>query len=293
MKRISSLALLCFSFALSAQAATPFNRKYSDIQAELKAIVAANPATAQMVDIGVNDTGQMIQGIKTGTGPVHNLLVATHHGNEYGSTEVGLAMAHSLAEAPIAGQTITVIPVLNVSGYDKRQRYEIGIDPNRDYPGPCGSSAGPFSLKSTKALADYIAKENIVASTTLHTFSPFVLYPWGFGTDDVKTEYDQIYIDLGKASAIESGYPVGNSAEALYPANGCYEDYAMWKHGVWSMLYQLGFSHNPTQPAIDTLIAVNVPGLRRYYEQVPTARADHHAFNGKCTKDLVSLRIDE
>ncbi len=286
------LACAIFLTTSSAHSATPFNRKYADIQTELKEIVAKNPATAQLVDIGMNDTGQMIQGIRAGTGPVHNLLVATHHGNEYGSTEVGLAMAHSLAEDPIAGQTITVIPVLNVSGYNKRQRQEIGIDPNRDYPGPCGTD-GPFSLKSTKALADYIAHENIVASATLHTYSPFVLYPWGFSTHDLKTDYDGLYISLGEAAAVESGYPVGNSAAALYPADGCYEDYAMVTHGIWSLLFELGFSHNPNQAAVDELIRVNVPGLRRFYEQVPTTRAEHHAFNGKCDKSLAGLRIDE
>lgn len=258
----------------------------------MKDIVSKHPATAQLVDIGVNDTGQMIQGIRTGAGPTHNLLVATHHGNEYGSTEVGLAMAHSLAENPIPDQVITVIPVLNVSGYDKRERREKGYDPNRDYPGPCGTS-GPFKLKSTKALADYIDKEKIVVSATLHTFSPFVLYPWGFSTKDTKTDYDGLYISLGQLAAIESGYPVGNSADALYPADGCYEDYAMEKFGIWSMLFELGFSHNPDQAAVNELIKVNVPGLRRYFEQAPVLRAEHHAFTGKCDASLAGLRIDE
>lgn len=289
------LILVSIVSCSSAFAVDAFNRKYSDIQSDLKKLEVStrHAHTVKVFSIGKNDTGQEIQGIRSGDGPVHTLVVATHHGNEYGSTEVGLAFAKHIAEFPIQGQTVYVIPVLNTSGYDKRTRYEVGNDPNRDYPGPCGTS-GPFKLKSTKALADFIDREGIVTSATLHTHSPFVLYPWGFSTKDTKTEYDDLYIELSKAAAIESGYPVGNSADALYPADGCYEDYAMWKHGVWSLLFEMGTSHSPGQTAINELIRGNVPGLRRFLEQAPTKRAEKHAFTGKCdTNKAGPRRTDE
>lgn len=279
----------------AAFAVDPFTRKYFDIQADLKKLENTSPVghPVKVFSIGVNDTGQEIQGIMSGDGPVHTLVVATHHGNEYGSTEVGLAFAKAIAEAPIKGQTVYVIPVLNVSGYNKRSRSELGNDPNRDYPGPCGTD-GPFKLRSTKALADFIDREGIVASATLHTHSPFILYPWGFSTKDTKTEYDDLYIELSKAAAIESKYPVGNSADALYPADGCYEDYAMWKHGVWSLLFEMGTTHSPGQAQVNELIRGNVPGLRRFLEQVPTKRAEKHAFTGKCDTDKSGpRRMDE
>src|SRR5690606_13246985 len=103
--------------------------------------------------------------------PVHNLVVGTHHGNEYGATEVAQAFAEDIALKPIEGQTIYVIPVLNTWGYDRRYRREQGQrathDPNRDYPGPCGSD-GPFNLRSTKALADFLDAVPIVNSAPLH-----------------------------------------------------------------------------------------------------------------------------
>jgi predicted deacylase len=243
--------------------------------------------------LGLNDTGEEIIGIKSGTGSVHTLVVGTHHGNEYGSTEVALAFAKSVAETSITGQTVYVIPVLNVSGYNRRQRTELGFDPNRDYPGPCGTD-GPWKLRSTKALADLIEREKIVTSATLHTYSPFVLYPWGFSTKDTKTDYDDLYIELSKAAVIDSGYPIGNSADALYPADGCYEDYAMWKHGIWSLLFEMGSSHSPSQSSVDELIRGNVPGLRRFLAQAPTQRAERHEFTGKCdTNKSGPRRIDE
>jgi predicted deacylase len=279
--------------SFSAFATDPIHRKYSDIQQDLRALAKEDPARVQVVDLGRNDTGHMIQALKVGNGKVKTLVVGTHHGNEYGSTEVALAFAHSVAEEPIEGQTVYVVPVLNVSGYDLRQRNEIGLDPNRDYPGPCGTS-GPFKLRSTKALADLIAREKIVTSATLHTHSPFVLYPWGFSTHDTQTEYDDLYIELSEVAAIDSGYPVGNSADALYPADGCYEDYAMWKHGIWSLLFEMGDTHSPDEDGIDEMIRGNVPGLRRFLEAAPTKRAENHEFTGECMTDKSGpRRVDE
>ena len=151
-----STALVTSSlFATQVQAAP---EKYKDVRALLANLAARFPAHAKVVSIGDSDAGLPIEGLAIGQGPVKNLVVATHHGNEYGSTEVAKALATSLAESPILGQTIYVIPVLNTSGYDLRQRWErvngSYFDANRDYPGPCGGE-GPFRLKSTAALARF------------------------------------------------------------------------------------------------------------------------------------------
>jgi len=297
--RLAFSLCIGFYFSISAPGAFAFTapntaakRTYSEVQFILKEIAKKYPLTAQVVDLGKNDTGEMIQALKVGVGPIHNVIVATHHGNEYGSTEVALAMAESLAESPIQGQTIFVIPVLNVSGYNVKRRWELGKDPNRNYPGPCGTE-GPFTLKSTKILADLLRTQKIVVSATLHTHSPAVLYPWGFSTRDLMTRYDGIYIDLAKAATLESGYAIGNSTALLYPADGAYEDYAMLEHGTWSLLFELGYSHTPDPSAIEDLIRVNVPGLRRYFEQAPTKRAEFHTFEGQCDTSLRALGIRE
>jgi carboxypeptidase T len=228
----------------------------------------------------------MIEGVAIGNGPVHNLVVATHHGNEYGSTEVGMAFATSIADHPIANQTVYVIPVLNISGYNRKQREESAkgnsYDPNRDYPGPCGTE-GPHHLQSTASLAKFIDHENIIVSATLHTYSPAVVYPWGIPTNDTNTPYDNIFMTMVNNATEMSHYTVGNSTEVIYPAAGAYEDYAYWKLGVWSILFELGHSHNPSQADINEMARVNIPGLRKMLEQAPVERAVDHAFTGKCS----------
>jgi len=261
-------------------------KQYSDVKNFFHELVRTHPQTARSVIVGPSDSGEIIEGVVIGHGPIHNLVVGTHHGNEYGSTEVAMAFAASIADNPIADQTIYVIPVLNISGYNAKEREERDArgyyrDPNRDYPGPCGTE-GPHYLKSTAALAKFIAQENIIVSATLHTYYPAVVYPWGISTYDVSTLYDDIFKTMANNATEISRYTVGNSTQVIYPADGCYEDYAFWKSGVWSMLFELGYSHHPSQTEINEMIRTNVPGLRKMLEQAPREKAANHDFTGHC-----------
>jgi hypothetical protein len=286
--------VFCFSLAFSP---VVFAGSYPAVKTFLQELADKYPGNVKLVNIGASDSGESVMGVRIGEGSVQNLIVATHHGNEYGSTEVAKALAKSLAESPLLGQAVFVVPVLNISGYGRNQRWEPGVggsyDANRDYPGPCVTSSS-FKLKSTRGLAKFIDEQGIVASATLHTYSPAVLYPWGISTRDTSTPYDDLFRSLSQAATVESNYKIGNSTELLYPADGTFEDYAYWKHGVWSLLFELGYSHSPRPDAVAEMVKVNVPGLRRFLEQAPRERAEQHAFTGKCDVRLKSLdRQDE
>jgi hypothetical protein len=291
--------LLAGALALSAAAArAETKRNYAGVKAALEKIHAEHPAGTALFPLAQTDGKETVEGISVGSGPVKNLVVAAHHGNEYGSTEVALAFAESIAQNPLPGQTVYVIPVLNIDGYNHRQREErdaqgVYRDPNRDYPGPCGTE-GPFRLKSTKALADFVEKEGIVSAATLHTYYPAVVYPWGISTRDLTTAYPELFRGLVGWATEESHYAVGNSTEVIYPADGAFEDFAFWKDGVWSILFELGYSHSPSDNEVREMIRVNVPGMRRMLANAPKARAADHAFTGRCDFRLRSLdRHDE
>jgi carboxypeptidase T len=290
--------LSVFFFLSSSLVQAGVSANYAEIKTFMYQLAAQHPKTVSVFELGKSDSGDMIEGLKIGTGSVKDLVVATHHGNEYGSTEVAKAFAQSLAADPMAGQTVYVIPVLNISGFNGRHREENAkgrtFDPNRDYPGPCGT-AGPFNLKSTAALAQFIAQEGIVASATLHTYAPAVMYPWGISTHDLSTMYDDEFKALVSAAVIESHYEVGNSTDLLYPADGTFEDYAFWKHGIWSILFELGNSHYPSDSDVAEMQKVNVPGLRNMLAIAPKLRAEHHDFTGKCDtmRALMLDRHDE
>ncbi len=259
---------------------------YDKVATTLQQIADKYPANAKVITIGVNDQGTPIQALQIGSGATNSLVVATHHGNEYGSTAVALGVADAFAQNPVAGQTVYVIPVLNVTGYNKGRREETSLtngvlDANRDYTGPC-VGGNSFRLKSTKALADFIDQKNIQISATLHTYWPAVVYPWGISTHDLSTPYDVQYQKLVADATQESHYQTGNNTQVLYPADGTFEDYAYWKHGIWSLLFELGFSHSPDTVAMKNMVDVNVPGLRRFLENSPKTRVVDHDFKGRC-----------
>lgn len=259
--------------------------KYDGIVNQMEQLANQHADQVQIFTLANNDQGIPIKGLKIGHGAVQSLVVATHHGNEYGSTEVGIGFARYLAKSPIKNQTVWVIPVLNISGYNKNLREEknskTSLDPNRDYPGPCVYTKS-FQLRSTTALAQFLEDKNIVISATLHTYSAMVVYPWGISTHDLSTPYDADYKKLVSAATVESGYQTGNNTELLYPADGTFEDYAYWKHGIWSLLFELGFSHNPDPQAVLNMINSNSPGIKRFLQTAPQNRVANHDFKGKC-----------
>lgn len=272
-------------------------RDYESVRLQLRSYAAANPKNAEVVVITDSDSGRPVEGLKIGNGPTSHLIVSAHHGNEYGSTEVALAAAKDLAEHPVENRTVYVVPVLNIGGYDKKNRYEkVGnfrqYDPNRDYPGPCATE-GPFKLKSTKGIAKFVEDKKIVSAATLHTYWPAVLYPWGNSADNFATFYDNLFIKLAQSATFRSNYEIGYSGEVIYPADGTFEDYVYWKHGVWSLLFEMGGSHFPNQTDIDKMISVNVPGLRKMMEDSAVTTAEDHRFVAKCEmRKGVDPRLD-
>lgn len=288
--------ILCALIGTQAHARpVSMSRDYSQIQKYLADLQSRYPQNSELMKIGENEAGISIMGLKIGSGPVHNLVVGTHHGNEYGSTEVALQTAADFAANPIEGQTVFVIPVLNISGFNLNRRNEDlrgggTADPNRNYPGPCATE-GPLTLASTRALADFIDRENIVVSATLHTSGSYVLYPWGLSTHDLMTPYNDLYIQLAQAGAFYSDYTVGNSTAELYPADGAYEDYAYWQHGVWSLLFEIGHTHSPDETELARIGRENVPGIRKFLMEAPKVRAVDHAFHGRCDVALRFLDI--
>ena len=117
---IFSILILCAAIARADLSTT---RTYKDVTTYIHKLATLYPKNTELFTVGFSDAGIAIEGIKIGNGPVHNMVVGTHHGNEYGSTELALNFAESVAQTPIVGQTMYVIPVLNIDGYNNRSRY--------------------------------------------------------------------------------------------------------------------------------------------------------------------------
>jgi carboxypeptidase T len=289
MNFLSGLLLLVLSF--SVHAAEPTGR-YRAVYDQMRAIEAQNPTVARIFSIGTNDEGTELYALRVSTSPknmdkskIGQLLVATHHGNEGGSTLLAMAFMKDLVNrfqtdelwrGNLSQMEWTIIPVLNVSGYNANNRYEHGNDPNRDYPGPCVKS-GFGKLKSIRTLMQFLETRTFAGSITAHGYVGNVTYPWGFYTDDRKTLDQNRYEEVFRKVAEVNHYAYGNSADAIYPANGCYEDYVYWKYGSWSLLIEMlnGSSQD---------VAASVPAIAKFYDLIDSTPSSKNQFEANCTR---------
>ncbi|CAG2167896.1 unnamed protein product [Oppiella nova] len=137
-----------------------------------------------------------------------------------------------------------------------------GVDPNRNYGfhwGSAGSSSypcsetyhgkAPFSEPETKAISDYILtkKDNIKMYIAMHSYSQFILTPWGWTQDLPKQYNDMLSMGQKGAQALQqkfgTHYKVGSSTRILYAAAGGADD---WAHGVAGVKYSYTFELRDT-----------------------------------------------
>lgn len=271
--------------------------KYDDTVDKINKIVDDNPVYAQLIDIGTNDQGDTIYGLRLenpnyqleNRSKPNQLLVGVHHGNEANSADLALLFATDLIArfknssstdyAALSGSVYYVVPVLNISGYNNNNRREKNksgswIDANRDYPDPCVQNSY-FQLASTQNLANFIERNNVVGSVTAHGYVGTFTYPWGIYTSNTKTLDDALYKSMAQESVKSNNYGIGTHADVIYPASGAYEDWAYHQHGVWTMLIELKYSSGDLSKDSSCLI--------KFFALVPDTRSTQHQHSaGNC-----------
>jgi len=286
------LGIVCvLGFSTAGFSAEPTGR-YKEVVNQMKAMEAAHPTLAKVFSIGTNDDSVDIYAMRVSTDPsqmdpakVGQFLVATHHGNEGGSTLLAMEylkdllnryQSDELWKSSLGTTEWTVIPVLNISGFNANSRNEHGKDPNRDYPGPCRTS-GYGKLKSIRTLMEFLNTRTFAGSLTAHGYIGNFTYPWGFYTDNNKTLDENQYRDIFRKAAEINGYSYGNAGDAIYPANGTFEDYVYWKHGSWSNLLELR-----NGSAKD--VAATVPAVAKFFDLIDSTPSSKNQFQANCTR---------
>jgi len=286
---LGALALLA---SVPAHAAVEYDR----VVTALNQLVHDFPQQVTPFVLGTNDQGQAIQGVRieAATPPVASsarsgsLLVGTHHGNERLSADLSLttarkiatALANPTAEASknLVDQIFYVVPVLNIGGFNRNNRYENTasgktIDPNRDYPDACVKEKANFQLKDTKLLADFVTSHNIVSTVTVHGYNGSYTYPWGIDTDDTRSPDDAAYQTIANQVVAIDGYVTGTHTDVLYATAGAYEDWVYDTQGLWVMLLELANSPDLGKDSDATI---------KFFELAPRARSTNHVNLGHC-----------
>ena len=121
-------------------------RTYNDIQAELAALVKANPGLVRPIVIGHSFQGREIQGIEIAKdvntpndGRPTFLLVSLHHAREWPSVETSMEYAHMLVDGAASDPQISVltarertviVPLVNPDGFIASRGGEDGSIPD-------------------------------------------------------------------------------------------------------------------------------------------------------------------
>ncbi len=286
------VGLAALTASLSASAASDPTGRYKVIVDKMNELHNAHPNTTEIYSVGENDDGVEVLAMRVSTAPkamdpkkIGQLVVSTHHGNELAAPEFTMYWLNELVKrydtselfrGNLADTEFTVIPVLNVSGYNGNNRYEHGQDPNRDYPGPCISGEGG-KLKSIRIAMNVLASRVFTGSLTVHGYAAALTYPWGVSVGNTHTldhnEYDRIL----KSAAELNGYRYGTSTDIVYPCDGAFEDYVYWKHGVWSLLLEL--KNGDANDIRDTSTAITY-----FFDQLTSSPSVKNQLTSQCQK---------
>lgn len=268
--------------------------RYKTIVDSLNAIHAQYPETTEVFSIGANDDGVELYAMRVSVTPketdlkkIGQLVVSTHHGNELKAPEFTMYFLKELVKryhsrelfrGNLSDMEWTVVPVLNVSGYNAGNRYEKGMDPNRDYPGPCFNAQGG-KLKSIQRVMDFAASRPFAGSLTVHGYAGALTYPWGVSVSNTHTNDHNAYVSITQKAAAMNGYRFGTSTDIVYPVDGAYEDYVYWKHGMWSLLLEL-------KDGSTTDIERTEKAITYYFDQIDSTPSTQNQLTSSCSRNM-------
>lgn len=292
MKNFFSVFFLGIIFTNSTFAAEPTGR-YKNIVEQMKTLNTKYPQFTSIFSIGDNTEGVEIYAMRVSVTPqsvdtkkIGQLVVSTHHGNESAAPVFTMHFLEELLKrysstdlyrGNLADQEWTVIPVLNISGYNANNRHEYGQDPNRDYPGPCIAAQGG-KLKSIRRMMDFMQTRTFAGSLTVHGYAGALTYPWGVSTNNTHTHDHNAFEKITAKAAKLNGYRYGTSTDIVYPCDGAYEDYAYYKFGMWSLLLELeSGSANDIRTTSEAIMA--------YFDQLESSPSVKNQMTGQCNRN--------
>lgn len=178
------------------------------------------------------------------------LIIAGFHGDEVTGTNAVyqfLKMINKYYEkstemfAMLQNVRLLVLPIANVSGFDRKEREEFirgkRFDPNRDFPYNNDPATKCFNT-STAMIIDTIFRDNmIVGSLTFHGGDNSITYPWGNYAHASQPKTGDHYAFAQVAQVLQSvsadnpdlgieKYNIGLLQDVVYDVYGGFEDWA-------------------------------------------------------------------
>lgn len=135
----------------------------------------------------------------------------------------------------VATRRIVIVPMTNALGYDRNERTEDGIDPNRDFPYDVTSPDMCMQTIAGRTVNELFRKHLFQMSLTFHAGTEVVGYEWGafpylptnISPDDVaQVEIGRAYSSFAGGFQGTNSYKTGTMNELVYAVKGGMEDWA-------------------------------------------------------------------
>ncbi|CAG0898741.1 unnamed protein product, partial [Darwinula stevensoni] len=138
-------------------------------------------------------------------------------------------LANPVYERILNEYDLHFLPIANPDGLERSQTTDrmwrktmsdhdpedgcIGVDPEQNFDfhwsdsGPCSSGPAPFSESETRAIADYVLENmpqlDFKLYLNIHSFSQFVLFPWGYTATHPDDYDDLVSLSLSPIHCVE------------------------------------------------------------------------------------------
>lgn len=241
---------------------------------QLLAELAAIHPRSGLAVLGWSVEGRPIDALWLGQPPTSEApvlrVLGAHHGDEWSSFELALALAEELVARDgldpkvtelLDRATIWVVPYVNPDGVVARRRYNArGVDLNRNYDFQWRSSAyragpAPFSEPETRAVRALFQYDPPLLGLSLHSGAVNIGYVWNWTTEpaDDRPLLEELawgYAELTQAP----GFWVTAGAD-WYVTHGDTNDWSYGRFGVLDFTVELTYAKSPRPEAIPTFLA--------------------------------------
>ncbi|MGH1363419.1 MAG: M14 family zinc carboxypeptidase [Calditrichia bacterium] len=231
-----------------------------------------------------------------------------YHGDEIITTEVLIRFIEDFCSRYatdkrvrqlINSREIHVLPLVNPDGRETLTRRNANhVDLNRDWGhlwNSAGNSEHPFSQPETRAVLNWINKQNFSIHQSLHAGAQLISYPWSCRPGRVPDAALFDYLASGYATS--SGYStlqLGSGYNELYPVCGTAKDAYYALNGTLGWTMELTQNKTPAYSEVDAIYQQNKPSFLYLLQQVGhgLAATIQDAQTGKPVMARIEIRND-
>ncbi len=275
-----AITLVLLSVCTSVFAALDFSQYHTQdqIAAYLRQMASDNPSLVHFYVLGHSDENREIAYISLTKGNEQLPGIyfnGTHHGNEWSSTEGILGLIDYLitnkdsadVSALLSKYVFYMQPLVNPDGHFHQTREEIhGLDPNRDYTWPGGSSSTQWKTTIIPLVKGFLDSHKIRAAAAYHSGIEEIIWPWCY-TGDGAPDANVLYT-LGKKTAEAMNYSRYMQSYDDYETEGEFVDYAYMTQKTLALTFEVSSEYTPDASELAGVVTRSVDGAMAFIDGI-------------------------